>query len=70
MAHITRPPYLDPSTGLRFDCNTPDFTGYLTKQSAWLKDWRRRFFILKGSKLFFAKVLEHLAHCSPQVVNA
>lgn len=29
--------------------------GWLTKQSAWLKDWRRRYFILKGSKLFFAK---------------
>lgn len=25
------------------------------KQSAWLKDWRRRYFILKDSKLFFAK---------------
>jgi hypothetical protein len=23
--------------------------------SVWLKDWRRRFFLLKGSKLFFAK---------------
>ena len=27
----------------------------MTKQSSWLKDWRRRYFILKGSKLFFAK---------------
>jgi len=33
----------------------PEFEGWLTKQSAWLKDWRRRYFILKGSKLFFAK---------------
>ena len=31
-------------------------SSFLTKQSAWLKDWRRRYFILKGSKLFFAKV--------------
>jgi hypothetical protein len=31
-------------------------TGWLTKQSSWLKEWRRRYFILKGSKLFFAKV--------------
>ncbi|CAM9283417.1 unnamed protein product, partial [Phaeothamnion confervicola] len=38
------------------DCNNPDFAGWLTKQSTWLKDWRRRFFILKGSKLYFAKV--------------
>jgi hypothetical protein len=30
--------------------------GWLTKQSSWLKDWRRRYFILKGSKLFFSKV--------------
>ena len=30
---------------------------FLTKQSAWLKDWRRRYFILKGSKLFFSKVI-------------
>ena len=40
----------------QYDCNNPEFSGYLTKQSAWLKDWRRRYFILKGSKLFFAKV--------------
>ena len=33
-------------------------TGWLTKQSSWLKEWRRRYFILKGSKLFFAKVRE------------
>ncbi|CAN0258417.1 unnamed protein product, partial [Discosporangium mesarthrocarpum] len=39
----------------RFDCSNPEHTGWLTKQSAWLKDWRLRFFILKGSKLFFAK---------------
>ncbi|KAG5192036.1 hypothetical protein JKP88DRAFT_230679 [Tribonema minus] len=55
MAHVIRPQYQDPATGILYDCNNPDFTGYLTKQSSWLKDWRRRFFILKGSKLFFAK---------------
>lgn len=32
-----------------------NFAGWLTKQSVWLKDWRRRYFILKGSKLFFSK---------------
>jgi hypothetical protein len=29
--------------------------GWLTKQSMWLKDWRRRYFFLKDSKLFFAR---------------
>ncbi len=51
----TRPPYFDPNTGQRFDTSNPTMQGYLTKQSAWLKDWRRRFFILKNSKLFFSK---------------
>ena len=32
----------------------PDFTGYLTKRSAWLKEWRKRYFVLKGNKLYFA----------------
>jgi len=27
----------------------------LTKRSKWLLQWRRRYFILKGSKIFFAK---------------
>mmetsp|Transcript_15319 Transcript_15319/g.22770 ORF Transcript_15319/g.22770 Transcript_15319/m.22770 type:complete len:144 (+) Transcript_15319:32-463(+) len=55
LSQITRAPFIDSSTGISYDCNNPDFTGYLTKQSSWLKDWRRRYFILKGSKLFFAK---------------
>eukprot|EP00560_Eucampia_antarctica_P000064 CAMPEP_0197832912 /NCGR_PEP_ID=MMETSP1437-20131217/16819_1 /TAXON_ID=49252 ORGANISM="Eucampia antarctica, Strain CCMP1452" /NCGR_SAMPLE_ID=MMETSP1437 /ASSEMBLY_ACC=CAM_ASM_001096 /LENGTH=138 /DNA_ID=CAMNT_0043436569 /DNA_START=377 /DNA_END=793 /DNA_ORIENTATION=- len=40
---------------MMYETNQADFEGYLTKQSQWLKDWRRRFFILKGSKLFFSK---------------
>lgn len=51
----SRPAYTDPSTQIRYDTSAGDYEGYLTKQSAWLKDWRRRYFILKGSKLFFAK---------------
>ncbi|GMH81905.1 hypothetical protein TrVE_jg6509 [Triparma verrucosa] len=50
-----RPAYTDSSTNIRYDCSNGEFEGWLTKQSAWLKDWRRRFFILKGSKLFFSK---------------
>ena len=55
MSRINRPAYTCPNTGVRYDCSSCDFSGWLTKQSAWLKDWRRRYFILKGSKLFFAK---------------
>lgn len=45
---------------VEFNVDNCFFSGWLTKQSEWLKDWRRRFFILKGSKLFFAKS-EHSA---------
>lgn len=47
--------YTDPATGIRYDTSNPDYQGWLTKQSVWLKDWRRRYFILKSSKLFFCK---------------
>jgi hypothetical protein len=52
---MTREPYVDPETLIVYPCNNPEFEGWLTKQSMWLKDWRRRYFILSGSKLFFAK---------------
>ncbi len=52
---MQRPPYIDPATGKSYDTTSPKTEGWLTKQSLWLKDWRRRYFILKGSKLFFAK---------------
>eukprot|EP00557_Chaetoceros_sp_GSL56_P012693 CAMPEP_0176480224 /NCGR_PEP_ID=MMETSP0200_2-20121128/2164_1 /TAXON_ID=947934 /ORGANISM="Chaetoceros sp., Strain GSL56" /LENGTH=336 /DNA_ID=CAMNT_0017876331 /DNA_START=74 /DNA_END=1084 /DNA_ORIENTATION=+ len=52
---MTRPPYVDPDTQIVYPCHNPDFEGWLTKQSMWLKDWRRRYFLLSGSKLFFAK---------------
>lgn len=55
MKGMQRPPYLDPATGIRYDTSNPTSEGWLTKQSEWLKDWRRRYFFLKGSKLFFAK---------------
>ena len=41
--------------GASYDISNPDFQGFLTKRSMWLKEWRRRYFILKGNKLFFAK---------------
>lgn len=54
-ASPSRPPYVDPDTHIVYHCSNPEFEGYLTKQSMWLKDWRRRYFILSGSRLFFAK---------------
>ena len=50
---MSRPPYVD-KDGRVFDTSNATQSGYLTKQSTWLKDWRRRYFMLKGSKLFFA----------------
>jgi hypothetical protein len=52
---MQRPPYVDPATGQTYDTSNPTTEGWLTKQSMWLKDWRRRYFFLKGSKLFFSK---------------
>lgn len=51
----TRPPYFDVATGMRYDTSNGTYEGWLTKQSEWLKEWRRRWFILKGDKLFFSK---------------
>mmetsp|Transcript_22517 Transcript_22517/g.31755 ORF Transcript_22517/g.31755 Transcript_22517/m.31755 type:complete len:166 (+) Transcript_22517:149-646(+) len=52
---IPRAPYVDPNTQIVYQVNDAEVEGWLTKQSMWLKDWRRRYFILKGSKLFFSK---------------
>mmetsp|Transcript_23079 Transcript_23079/g.54694 ORF Transcript_23079/g.54694 Transcript_23079/m.54694 type:complete len:160 (+) Transcript_23079:162-641(+) len=55
MSRLHRPPFVDATTNICYDTDNSDYEGWLTKQSMWLKDWRRRYFILKGSKLFFAK---------------
>lgn len=49
---MSRPPYIDPTTQKSYDTNNPQSEGWLTKQSAWLRDWRRRYFILKGKIVF------------------
>ncbi|GMH83032.1 hypothetical protein TL16_g09461 [Triparma laevis f. inornata] len=49
-----RPPYVD-STGFEFDTNHPEKEGSLLKKSAWMKEWRPRYLILKGGCLFFSK---------------
>ncbi len=53
--------YVD-ETGVVHDISNPNFEGWLTKQSAWLKDWRRRYFLLKGSKLYFSKSASEAPH--------
>mmetsp|Transcript_7071 Transcript_7071/g.8144 ORF Transcript_7071/g.8144 Transcript_7071/m.8144 type:complete len:127 (+) Transcript_7071:303-683(+) len=35
------------------DLSNPDFRGYLTKRSKHILQWRRRYFVLKGNKLYF-----------------
>ena len=40
---------------VRWDPNDPEKEGWLTKKSRWMGDMRERFFVLKGSKLFFCK---------------
>mmetsp|Transcript_24085 Transcript_24085/g.21908 ORF Transcript_24085/g.21908 Transcript_24085/m.21908 type:complete len:159 (+) Transcript_24085:74-550(+) len=43
------------SSGVRWDPNDADYEGWLSKKSRWIGEWRQRYFILKGSKLFYAK---------------
>lgn len=52
---LSRPPYFDPNTGMRYETSCGNTEGWLTKQSEWLKDWRRRYFILKGNNRLDAK---------------
>ncbi|GBG28401.1 Pleckstrin-likey domain-containing protein 1 [Hondaea fermentalgiana] len=37
------------------DLSEPDFSGDLTKRSKWLKQWRKRYFVLKGNRLYFSE---------------
>jgi hypothetical protein len=46
----------------RADMANPDFSGYLWKRSMWLKDWRSRYFVLKGSMLYFSKTPSDAPH--------
>ncbi|CAH0485799.1 hypothetical protein KXD40_008818 [Peronospora effusa] len=44
------------------DLSDPDFEGELTKRSVWLKEWRKRYFVLKGNKLYFCRTQGEPAH--------
>mmetsp|Transcript_9977 Transcript_9977/g.31414 ORF Transcript_9977/g.31414 Transcript_9977/m.31414 type:complete len:122 (+) Transcript_9977:51-416(+) len=46
----------------KYDLSDPDFVGWLAKRSMWLKEWRRRYFVLKGSKLYFMKTPKDEPH--------
>ena len=35
--HIPRAPYVDPNTNIMYETDNPEFHGWLTKQSTWLK---------------------------------
>jgi len=70
-SRLSRPAFIDPTTNIVYECHDAEYEGWLTKQSMWLKDWRRRYVILKGNKLFFAKNeyqaphgMIDLAHCT------
>ncbi|RHY32027.1 hypothetical protein DYB32_002952 [Aphanomyces invadans] len=45
-----------------YDLSNPDFEGELTKRSVWLKEWRARYFVLKGNKLYFCRVKGESPH--------
>ena len=57
----SRPPYVTPE-GAVHDCSNPTTEGYLTKQSAWWGIWRKRYFVLQNSKLFFATTAKEAPH--------
>jgi hypothetical protein len=44
----------------------PDFAGYLTKRSVWLKEWRKRYVVLRGTMLYISKTPNDEPH---EVVN-
>eukprot|EP00605_Chrysophyceae_sp_TOSAG23-4_P002811 GSChrysophyteH1.ASY1.ANO1.3096.1 assembled CDS len=61
MKKIKRPAYLD-AKGIRWDTNDADLEGVMSKKSKWIGEWRERYFILKGSKMFFTKSSEEAPH--------
>lgn len=50
----TPSPSISPETQQEFTQTNIEFEGWLNKRASWLKDWRRRYFKLAGSQLFFA----------------
>mmetsp|Transcript_9636 Transcript_9636/g.16937 ORF Transcript_9636/g.16937 Transcript_9636/m.16937 type:complete len:118 (-) Transcript_9636:42-395(-) len=44
------------------DLSEPEFSGYLTKRSKWLKEWRKRYCVLKDNRLYFCKTPDSPPH--------
>src|SRR5689334_6769814 len=58
------------ATSIDMPRTTPQYEGYLSKQSTWLKEWRRRYFKLIDNKLYFSRTRNDdphgvidLSHC-------
>jgi hypothetical protein len=69
-SHLARPPYVDPNTNIIYDTDNPEYEGWLTKQSMWLKvrrgSWQHRKFPRKSclSVVRVLPVLDVPALCS------
>lgn len=50
------------STSRETGSGRADFEGYLVKRSSWLQEWRTRYFVLKGNKLYFSKSPKDAPH--------
>ena len=46
--------YVD-GRGIKWDTNITDYEGWIGKRSKWLGEWRNRYFLLIGTKLFYSK---------------
>ncbi|KAJ1429319.1 hypothetical protein B484DRAFT_449461 [Ochromonadaceae sp. CCMP2298] len=60
--------YVDPN-GVRWDTNNADYEGVMLKKSKWMGEWRKRYLILKGTKIFFAKDEESAPHGMMDLVD-
>jgi hypothetical protein len=58
---MSRPAYLD-DKNIRWDTNDADLEGIMSKKSKWWGEWRERYFILKGPKIFFTKSSTEAPH--------
>lgn len=48
--------------GIRWDPNDADYESVVMKQSKWIGEWRMRYLIMKGPKVFFAKSEDATPH--------
>ena len=52
---MTRGAYVD-NRGITWDTNVAtDYEGWIGKRSKWFGEWRNRYFLLIGARLFYAK---------------